>query len=142
MRFTRADLPGFAIALLAPPALMLLFLASFEVWDHRGTPLLGQMAVNLAIPAAIAAAFSRFIFKWDLPVALLAVLLAVVAGVNWAQRTGNDNLAISTALKWVGVIDFLLLNLVIAWQILHNAILPMLDRRDARRAASATEAAE
>ena len=141
MRFRRSDLPGIAIAVLAPPLLMLLFFASFETWEHRGTPLLGQMAVNLAAPVGIAAAFSRYIRNWDAPVALLAVLVAVVAGVNWAQRTGNDDLAFVTALKWVGVVDFLLLNAVIGWQVLRNGVLPILDRRDARRA-SETAASE
>ena len=141
MRFRRSDLPGIAIAVLAPPLLMLLFFASFETWEHRGTPLLGQMAVNLAAPVGIAAAFSRYIRNWDAPVALLAVLVAVVAGVNWAQRTGNDDLAFVTALKWVGVLDFLLLNAVIGWQVLRNGVLPILDRRDARRA-SETAASE
>ena len=142
MRFRRSDLPGIAIAVLAPPLLMLLFFASFETWDHRGTPLLGQMAMNVAAPAGIAAAFSRYIRNWDVLVGLLALLAAVVAGVNWAQRTGNDDIALVTTLKWVGVLDFLLLNVVIGWQMLRNGILPILDRRDARRAAEAAAAGE
>ncbi len=142
MRFQRSDLPGIAIAVLAPPLMMLLFFASFETWDHRGTPLLGQIAVNVAVPAGIAAAFSRYIRNWDVPVALLALLVAVVAGVNWAQRTGNDDLAFVTALKWVGVLDFMLLNAVVGLQVLRNGVLPILDRRDARRAAEAAAAAE
>ena len=142
MRFQRSDLPGIAIAVLAPPLMMLLFFASFETWDHRGSPLLGQMAVNVAAPVGIVAAFSRYIRSWDVPVGLLALLVAVVAGVNWAQRTGNDDLALVTALKWVGVLDFLLLNVVIGRQVLINGVLPILDRRDARRAAAAAAANE
>lgn len=135
MRFTRADLPGLAIATLAPPALLILFLASFEAWDHQGTPLLGTMAANLALPAAIIGAFSRFVRSWDLILVLLGIILVCVVGVNVAQRTGNDDELISTALKLLGVATFFALNAAFGYQILKNAILPMLDRRDARRAA-------
>lgn len=137
MRFKRSDWPGIAIALLAGPAAMVLFLAAFDVWDHRGTPLLGFMATNLAVGVGLAAIFSRFIRNWDLPVALLGVLVVVVAGVNWAQRTGNDDTWISLTLKWVGVVDFLLLNLAVAYQVLMNGLIPILDRRAARRAGTA-----
>jgi hypothetical protein len=135
MRFKRADLPGIAIAALGPPAMMILFFASFEAWHHQGTPLLGGMATNIAIPAAIIGAFSRFIRSWDLIIILLAVILACVAGVNVAQRTGYDDELISTLMKLLGVLAFLLLNAVFGYQILVSAILPILDRRDARIAA-------
>ena len=143
MRFKRADLPGIAIAVLAPPALLLLLLASYEIWDHRGTPLLSFMATNFAIAVGVAAVFTRFIRNWSVPVALLVVMAAVVAAVNVAQRTGNDGAAWATALKWIGVGDFLLLNAVIGYQVMVNGLLPVLDRRAALRAAeAAAEAAE
>jgi hypothetical protein len=135
MRFSRADLPGLLIAALGGPAMMILFLASFEVWDHAGTPLLGAMAGNLAAPAAIVGAFSRFIRKWDLIIILLAVIIACVVGVNVAQRTGNDDQLISTLLKLLGVLTFMALQAVIVVQLLVYGVLPILDRRDARRAA-------
>jgi hypothetical protein len=135
MRFRRADLPGLAIATLAPPAMLILFLASWDAWDHQGTPLLGGVATNLAIPAAIIGAFSRFVRSWDLIVILLGVIVICVLGVNWAQHTGNDDTFISTLLKLTGVLTFLLLNAAFGYQILKHAILPMLDRRDARLAA-------
>ena len=141
MRFRRADLPGLALATLAPPLMVILFLASFEAWDHQGTPLLGGVATNVALPAAIIGAFSRFVKSWDLIVVLLGVILACVVGVNWAQRTGMDDELISTLLKLTGVATFMLLNAVFGYQILKNAILPILDRRDARIAA-AREAAQ
>jgi NAD/NADP transhydrogenase beta subunit len=136
MRFRRADLPGLALATLAPPLMVILFLASFEAWDHQGTPLLGGVASNVALPAAIIGAFSRFVKSWDLIVVLLGVILACVIGVNWAQRTGNDDELISTLLKLTGVATFMLLNAAFGYQILKNAILPILDRRDARTAAA------
>lgn len=135
MRFNRADLPGMAIAVLGGPALMVLFLASFEAWHHQGTPLLGGVASNLAIPAGIIGAFSRFIKKWDIVVILLAVIVVCVVGVNVAQRTGTDDHVLSTMLKVGGVLTFLVLNGVIVLQMLIYGILPILDRRDARRAA-------
>jgi len=141
MRFTRADLPGLAIAALAPPAMMILFFASFEAWDHQGTPLLGGIATNIALPAAIIGAFSRFIRHWDFIIVLIGVILACIVGVNYAQHTGNDDSFFSTLLKLVGVLTFLLLNATFGYEILKHAILPILDRRDAR-IATAREAAQ
>jgi hypothetical protein len=137
MRFKRSDLPGFLIAVVAPALLFLLFLASFEVWDHKGTPLLGFMAVNIAGAVATMAIFSRFIKNWDVPLALLFILAVAVGGVMWAQRTDNDGTALATTLKWIGLIDFVVLNIAIGLQVISNGLLPVLDRRDARRAAAA-----
>ncbi len=137
MRFKRSDMPGFIIALGAPPLLFLLFLASFDVWHHQGTPLLGFMATNLAGAVATLAIFSRFIRKWDVPLMLLLVLAAAVGGVMWAQHSGNDGTGFATTLKWVALVDFLVLNLALGLQVLQNGLLPVLDRRDARRRAAA-----
>jgi hypothetical protein len=131
MRFTRSDIPGFAIALLAAPAIMVLFLASFEVWDHQGTPLLGAMATNLAIGAGLLAVFSRFIRNWDIPAALLAILIVIVISVNVVQRTDNDGTALATGLKLFGVLDFLLLNLAVVGQMIWHGLIPVMDRRAA-----------
>jgi hypothetical protein len=136
MRFKRSDLPGFLIAVLAPVWLMVLFLSAFDAWHHHGTPLLGFMATNIAIGAGLAAAFARFIRHWDFPLALIALLVVIVLAVNWAQRSGQDDASIAMILKWAGVIDFLVLNVAIAYQVLTYGLLPILDRRDARRAAA------
>lgn len=133
MRFHRTDWPGLLIAALAPPALLVLFLAAFEAWDHHGTPLLGAMAGNFAVAGGLAAIFSRFIRHWDIPIGLVVLILVCVAGVNWAQATGNDDLFISTALKWIAVFTFLALNLVVVWQVLTYGLLPILDRRAAAK---------
>ena len=133
MRFTRRDLPGIAIALLGGPALMLLFLASFETWDHRGTPTLGFMGANLGLAVGFAAIFARFIRNWDWPIAFLALLLAAVAAVNWAQRSDNDGTTLATGLKWVAVAAFLLLTVSVGRQVLRNGLIPWYDRHAARR---------
>ena len=135
MMFSRSDLPGLAIALLAGPALMVLYLASFEVWGHRGTPILGMMGTNIGLAVGVAAVFSRFILKWDVPLAAVATIIAVVAAVNWLQQSDNDGTAFATAVKWIGVVAFVVLNVSVLWQLVHNGLLPLLDRRDARRAA-------
>lgn len=139
MRFKRSDLPGFIMAMAVPPLLFLVFLASFDVWDHKGTPLLGFMATNIAGAGATLAIFARFIKKWDFALILVALLLACVAGVIWAQQTDNDGTAFATTLKWVALIDFMVINLVLGLQVLQNGLLPVLDRRDARRAAAVAE---
>jgi hypothetical protein len=135
MRFKRSDLPGFLIAVGAPALLLLVFLRTFEVWDHRGTPLLGFIAVNIAVAVGLMAMFTRFVRNWDGPVACLLLLAAAVGGVLWAQGSGNDGTAFATAMKWMALASFLLLNAVIGLQVLINGLLPILDRRDARRRA-------
>lgn len=142
MRFKRSDWPGFIIAVGTPPLLFLVFLASFEVWDHKGTPLLGFMAVNIAGAIATMAIFARFVKSWDVPLGILMVLIAAVIGVIWAQESGNDGTALATLLKWVALIAFMVLNLAIGVQVLKNGLLPVLDRRDARRAAATAAEAE
>ena len=134
MRFTRADLPGILIAVLAGPLLMLLFLAAFETWGHKGTPLMGAMGSNIGVAVGLAAVFARFIRKWDWPLAFVGVILVAVASVYWAQQTGNDGTRLATALKWMGVIGFVGLNVAVVWQILINGIWPIVERFEARRA--------
>ncbi len=137
MRFTRRDLVGIAIATLGGPLLLLVFLASYELWDHRHTVLLAGLSQNIAIGAAVIAFFSRFIRRWDAVLGLLALIVLMVIAVNWLHRTGDGTTALATAFKWVGVISFLLLNLAVAWEVLTNAVVPWLDRREERRRAAA-----
>lgn len=142
MRFQRADWPGIAVAVLAPTALMLLFLASFETWDHSGTPLLGTAGGALAVALGLLAAFWRFVRNWQLPAALLASLVLIVVAVNVLQRTDNDGTALATGLKVAGAADFLLLLAAVSAQILANGLMPVLGRRAARREAGAAEGGE
>ena len=107
MRFHRSDLPGLLIAVIGPVGLMLLFLASFDTWDHHGTPLLGAMAGNLAVGGGLLAAFTRFIRRWDIILALVLALVLSVGVVIGLQQAGEDGTAIATTMKWVGVIAFL-----------------------------------
>ena len=134
MRFTRADLPGMAIALLAGPLVVLLFLAAFEAWGHKGTPVLGFVGTNVGIGVGLAAVFARFIRRWEWPLAFLGLIAAAVAGVYWAQQAGYDGTRLATALKWLGVAGFAGLNLAVVQQLLRHGVLPILDRLDARRA--------
>ena len=134
MRFTRADLPGMAIALLAGPLVVLLFLAAFETWGHKGTPVLGFVGTNVGIGVGLAAVFARFIRRWEWPLAFLGLIAAAVAGVYWAQQAGYDGTRLATALKWLGVAGFAGLNLAVVQQLLRHGVLPILDRLDARRA--------
>ena len=133
MRFKRSDLPGFLIAVGAPPLMMLLFLASFETWRHHGTPLMGFMATNIAVAVGVAAIFSRFIRNWDVPLFILFVMGCCIIGVIWMQRTGNDGNALATGLKWGALVSFLVLNVVILLQVINNGLLPLVERREARQ---------
>lgn len=136
MRFRRADLPGFLIAVIAPPLLMLIFLASFQTWDHRGTPLLGIMSTNLALAIAVPSIFVRFVRNWDVPVGFLLLLFAAVGGVIWAQQSGADGTPLATVLKWIGLVAYLGFHAAVGLQIFVHGLLPLLDRRAARRAQS------
>ena len=133
MRFHRSDLPGILIATLGPAGLMLIFLSSFDVWSHHGTPLLGAIAGNLAIGGGLLAAFTRFIRRWDLINGLLIVLSLAIATVITLQQTGGDDTAIATIAKWVGVISFLGLNVIIPLQFISNGLIPLLNRREAKQ---------
>ncbi len=139
MRFTWSDLPGLLIATLVPVALTLLLFESYELWDHEGTPLLSALASNVAIAVGVAAVFIRFVRNWDAVAAPAVVLLIAIVAVLVLQRTGNDGLALATIMKWVAVFSFLVLTLVVGYQVLVNGLIPVLDRRDARRAAAETD---
>lgn len=135
MRFKRSDIPGFVIAVAAPPLLTLLIFNSYEIWQHRGTPLLGTVAANFGIVAGLLAVFSRFVRNWDAPIVIGFALGTIVFVILWMQRMGFDHTPTATALKWLALLTFFALNASIGWQVLTNALLPILDRRDARRAA-------
>lgn len=135
MRFHRSDLPGILIAGLAPVGLTLLFLASFDVWHHHGTPLLGAMAANIAVGGGLLAAFARFIRKWDVPLASILVILGSAVAVIALQQTDNDGTAGATLLKWLGVVGFLVFNVSVILQILNYGLIPALNQRAASRAA-------
>ena len=133
MRFKRADLPGIAIALIAPPLLMLLFLATYQLWGHRGSPLLGFMALNIAVGVGLLAMFTRFVRSWVVPGSLALLLASGVIAILTLQRIGHDGTPLATTLKLGALLLFFVLNGAIAWQVLGNGLYPMLDRRAERR---------
>ncbi len=135
MRFKRSDIPGFVIAVVAPPLLTLLIFNSYDIWQHRGTPLLGIVAANFGILAGLLAMFSRFVRNWDVPMGLGFALGTIVLVILWMQRMGFDHTATATTLKWLALLTFVALNASIGWQVLTHGLTPVLDRRDARRAA-------
>lgn len=140
MRFKRSDLPGILIATVAPAALFALFVVSFGLQHHHGTPLLGAMSGNIAGGAATFAIFSRFVRRWDRVIVSFALLLTCVIGVLALQQTGNDDTGLSTAFKLFGVLSFGLINLFIIVDVLIHGLNPSLQRRDARLARERAEA--
>ena len=135
MRFKRSDIPGFVIAVVAPPLLTLLIFNSWELWHHRGTPLLGTVAANFGILVGLLAVFSRFVRNWDVPIVIGFALGTIVFVILWIQRMGFDHTPTATTLKWLALLTFFALNASIGWQVLTYGLTPVLDRRDARRAA-------
>lgn len=140
MRFQRADLLGILIATLAPVGLFVLLLASYDLWHHHGTPLLGGLAANIAIGAGLIGAFSRFFRHLDALGGLLIVLILTVTLVLILQATGFDDTVWSTLFKLAGVGVFGLINLVIVWDVLSFGLNPILQRRDDRLAQQNAEA--
>ena len=136
MRFKRADLPGFLIAVIAPSLLTVLFFRAFDVFDHRGTPLLGIMSVNLAVCGGLLSMFTRFVRNWYWPLACVLVLGVAVIGVIWMQSQGTGDSGPATALKWTGLLAFFAANLTVGVQVLIHGLLPLVDRRAERRARS------
>lgn len=134
MRFKRSDLPGLLIATVAPPLLFVLFLQSFGVYNHRGTPLLGFVAANLAVAIGILAMFTRFVRNWDVPIGFALALATLVGLIIWLQHLGYDDGGFALTLKWLAILDFLALNIALGYQVLVHGLLPVLDRRAARRA--------
>jgi len=140
MRFHRSDIPGLLIAVVGPVGLMLVFLASFETWDHHGTPLLGAMAGNLAVGAGLIAAFSRYIRNWDAILGLVLILVVSAGLVITLQQTGDGSGGVADTFKWVAVVAFLALNVLVPLQYLTNGFIPWFNRREAARAAAESEA--
>ncbi|MBG93024.1 MAG: hypothetical protein CL792_03490 [Chloroflexi bacterium] len=134
MKFHRSDLPGIIFAILAPAGMVLLILASYEIWDHHGTPLLGMIAGNIAAGAGILAAFSRFIEKWDAIITFLLLIAISVITVLTFQGIEYTSNPYYTLIKWVGVFGFLGFNVSVILQLLRNGLEPALNRRDERSA--------
>jgi hypothetical protein len=135
MRFTRSDLPGILIAALAPAGLFLVVIAAYDLWDHHGTPLLPTIAIHLAIGGGVIAVLSRFIRHWKLTGTLIGALLLVAATLILTRQTDNSGSNLDISLRLTGVVLFLLINFVILREAAWYGLAPLLDRRDARRAA-------
>ena len=142
MWFKRADLPGIALAGFAPAALYLLVVAAFDLWHHEGTPLLSALAIVIALGAGITlGALARFVRRWRIVGGLVAAISFDVAGVLVLQRTGQDGTVLATTLKLGGAGLFLAANAVIAYDVIDWGLLPIIDRRAARRATHRAERA-
>ena len=135
MRFQRRDLVGMTIAVVGPLLLFALVLESYQLWDHHGSPLLAIIATNLAIGGGLIGAFWRFVKSKDVVVAIALALLLTVAGILLLRGGESAGGAIETTLKLGGVLLFLVLNIVVVWQLLAHGLNPILQRRDDRRAA-------
>lgn len=135
MRFKRSDLPGMAVAVLGPVALMFLLLESYQLWGHHGSPILGILSAHIAIGGGLIGAFWRFVRARDTVIGLALALALAIIGVLVLQQVDQDGTFFATLLKIVSVVVFLVLNVVIIQQILVHGVNPMLVRREERQAA-------
>jgi hypothetical protein len=128
MKFTKNDYLGIILATLAGPGIFLIILSAYDLWDHRHTPLLGFLAVNVAIGGGIIGAFSRFIKNKTRLVTLIAILIICILAIKLLQWTDNGESSLKLLFIWLGIIDFMLINAIIGWELLANGLVPALDR--------------
>lgn len=135
MRFKRSDLPGIVVAALIPALLSYVVFDGWNLLHHEGTPLLGAIAMNLAVVGGVIAYLTRYIAHWRAFAGLAGLFALAVAGVFVVQATGRDHTLGATALKWAVLLLFLALNALLVIDLLIVAVNPYLVRRDERRAA-------
>ena len=133
MKFTKNDYLGIILAALAGPGIFLIILSAYDLWDHRHTPLLGFLAVNIAIGGGIIGAFSRFIKNKIRLISLIMILILCVLAIKFLQWTDNGDSSFKLLFIWLGIIDFMLINAIIGWEFLANGLVPALDRNNERK---------
>lgn len=133
MKFKKNDFLGIVLAALAGPGMFLIILSAYDLWDHRHSPLLGFLAVNIAIGGGLIGAFSRYIKNIGRFLTLVLLLLTFAFAVKMLQWTGNGDSGYKILFIWLGVLDFLILNLVVGWEFLANGLVPALDRKKEKK---------
>lgn len=135
MRFKRSDLGAIAIAALVPAVLSYIVFVGWQLQHHEGTPLLGIVSGNFAVGGGIIAYLMRYVTHRRAFGAIAVLLGLCFIGVIGMQYAEMDKGIAATALKFLGIVLFLALNAVLAWDVLATAVNPYLVRRDERRAA-------
>ncbi|MFB0900885.1 MAG: hypothetical protein QMB22_02620 [Dehalococcoidia bacterium] len=130
MKFRKNDILGILLAAFAGPGLFLIIISAYDLWDHRHTPLLGFLATNLAIGGALIGAFSRYIKNIYRFISLIFILLLCVFIVKILQWSGNEESNLKLLFIWIGLIDFLILNVIVGWEFLSNGFVPAMDRKN------------
>ena len=133
MKFKKNDFLGILLAALAGPGMFLIILSAYDLWDHRHSPLLGFLAVNIAIGGGLIGAFSRYIKNIGRFLTLVLLLLTFAFAVKMLQWTGNGDSGYKILFIWLGILDFLILNLVVGWEFLANGLVPALDRKKEKK---------
>ena len=135
MRFKQSDLTGIAIAAGIPAMLSWIVFNGWELQHHEGTPLLGQIAASFAVVGGLLAYLTRYLAH-PRTFRVIAMLLGLVfIAVIEIQLSKVDHTIWATGLKWLGVLLFLALNVLLVVDVLAVAVNPYLVRRDERRAA-------
>lgn len=135
MRFKRSDLTGIAIAAFIPAMLSWIVFNGWGLQHHEGTPLLGQLAATFAVIGGVFGYLTRYLAHPRAFRIIAALLGLAFVGVLEMQAAGVDHTLWSLALKWIGVVLFLALNVILVIDVLAVAVNPYLVRRDERRAA-------
>ncbi len=139
MRFKRADLIGMSVAMLIPAVLSYVVFQGWNLLHHEGTPLLGAIAGNVAAVGGILAYLTRYVVHRRAFVGVLAAFVLSVVGVIWLQFAGQGSDVPALVLKWLGLLLFLALNVVLVIDVLAVGVNPYFVRLDERRAAAAGE---
>jgi hypothetical protein len=84
----------------------------------------------LAIGGALIGAFSRYIKNIYRFISLIFILLLCVFIVKILQWSGNEESNLKLLFIWIGLIDFLILNVIVGWEFLSNGFVPAMDRKN------------
>ncbi len=135
MRFKRADLLGIAIAALIPAVLSYVIFHSFNLLHVEGSPIQGAVAGNVAGGGGLIAYLTRYVAHKRAFIGIAVALGLCFVGVIWLQYAGQGSGMLATMLKWLGLLLFGALNIVLVIDVLWVAVNPYFVRLDERRAA-------
>ncbi len=135
MRFKRADLLGIVVAAAIPAILSWVVFNGWGITHVHGNPIQGAIAGNVAAGAGLIAYLTRYVVHRRAFWTVVIGFVLCFVGVVWMQQTGSGSSGPATALKWLGILMFLGINVVLVIDVLWVAVNPYFVRLDERRAA-------
>lgn len=120
---------------LVPAVLSYIVFQGWGLLHVEGAPTLGIVSSQFAVGGGILAYLMRYLRHRQTFEAFAELAGVAVLGVILIQYAEADHTIWSLALKWLGLLFFLALNVVLIVDVLAVAVNPYLVRADERRAA-------